>query len=113
MIQVYHNTRCEKSRNCLAFLEHSGVAFEVVHYLTDTPTYEELRVLIKKLGIKPIELVRHKEPIWMANYKDKKTTPAQVVRVLAKHPILIERPIVVNGDQAVIARPIEKVLTVI
>ena len=113
MIQVYHNARCEKSRNCLAFLEESGVAFEVVSYLTETPTYEELRALLKKLGIKPIELVRQKEEVWTTKYKDKKMTPAQIVRAMVKYPILIERPIVVSGDKAVIARPFEKALTVI
>jgi arsenate reductase len=113
MIQVYHNNRCEKSRNCLAFLEDSKIAFEVVDYLNDAPTYEELRALVKKLGIKPIELIRQKEALWKTKYEGKKLAPAQILRAMAKHPILIERPIVVNGDKAVIARPIEKALTVI
>jgi arsenate reductase len=113
MIQVYHNNLCEKSRNCLAFLEVSKIAFEVVDYLNDAPTYEELRALVKKLGIKPIELIRQKEALWKTKYAGKKLAPAQILRAMAKHPILIERPIVVNGDKAVIARPIEKALTVI
>lgn len=113
MIQVYHNNRCEKSRNCLAFLEDSKIPFEVVDYLSDTPTYEELRDLIKKLGIKPIGLVRQKEQIWKTEYQGKKMAPAQILRAMVKYPILIERPIVINGDKAIIARPIEKALTVI
>lgn len=113
MIQIYHNNRCEKSRNCLAFLEHSNVAFEVVDYLNDTPTYEELRALVKKLGVKPIELVRQKEELWKTKYEAKKMAPAQILRAMAKHPILIQRPIVINGDKAVIVRPLENALTVI
>ena len=113
MIQVYHNARCGKSRDCLAFLQVAAIDFEVVHYLTDTPSYEELRELIKKLGVKPIELVRQKEEIWKSDFNNKKLSPAQIIRAMVKHPILIERPIVINGDKAVIARPIEKALTVI
>ena len=113
MIQVYHNPRCSKSRECLLFLESSGVDFEAVHYLNDTPGVDELKVLIQKMGIKPIELVRQKEEIWISKYKDKKMTPSQVVKAMVAHPILIERPIVINGDKAVIARPIEKAATII
>lgn len=113
MIQVFHNPRCSKSRECLAFLGEAGKDYEIVHYLTDTPTYEDLKALVKKLGIKPIELVRQKEELWMAKYQHRKLMPSQILKVLAKNPILIERPIVVNGDKAVIARPLEKALTVI
>lgn len=113
MIQVFHNPRCSKSRECLAFLGEAGKDYEIVHYLTDAPTYEELKVLVKKLKIKPIELVRQKEELWIAKYQDKKMLPSQILKILSKNPILIERPIVVGGDKAVIARPIEKALTVI
>lgn len=113
MIKVYHNNRCEKSRTCLAFLEDSNVAYEVVEYLDNAPTYEELRAIVKKLGIKPIGLVRQKEEIWKQKYEGRKMTPAQILRAMAKYPILIERPIVINGDKAVIARPLENASTVI
>ena len=65
MIQIYHNSRCGKSRECLAFLEKSGQEYEIVKYLEDIPTFEELKEIIKKLEIKPIELVRRKEKIWI------------------------------------------------
>ncbi|MFT3796384.1 arsenate reductase (glutaredoxin) [Flavobacterium sp.] len=113
MIQVLHNPRCSKSRDCLLFLEESGKEFEVIHYLTDTPTYEELKAIVKKLGVKPIAIVRQKEELWKTKYADKKMTPAQVLKVLAKNPILIERPIVINGDKAIIARPLEKAAAII
>ena len=72
MIQVYHNPRCSKSRECLLLFENSGQEFEVVHYLHDTPTAEELKILIKKIGIKPIELIRQKKQFGYPNTKEKK-----------------------------------------
>jgi arsenate reductase (glutaredoxin) len=104
LITVYHNPRCSKSRECLALPELQDVELNIIKYLETPPTKEELKLLIKKLGIKPLQLVRTKEEAWQP-YKDKKLTPAQVISLLAKHPQLIERPIVVNGDKAVIARP--------
>lgn len=113
MIQVYHNPRCSKSRECLLFFEHSGKEYEVVQYLNDTPSYEELKSIIQKLGIKPIELVRQKEAIWISKFKEKKMTGSQIIRAMVANPILIERPIVINGDKAVIARPIEAARSII
>ena len=108
MIQIYHNSRCSKSRECLAFIEESGQEFEVIKYLDDVPTFEELKTIIQKLGIKPIALVRQKEKIWTENFKDKEMSDDEIIQAMIMNPILIERPIVINGDKAVIARPIEK-----
>jgi arsenate reductase len=108
MIQIYHNPRCGKSRECLAFLEDSGKEYEVVHYLKNNPTFEELKSIIKKLTIKPLELVRQKEKIWIENYKNTTMSDDEIIQALVSNPILIERPIVINGDKAVIARPLEK-----
>ncbi len=113
MIQIFHNARCEKSRGCLAFLDQANIPYQTIDYLNDTPTYEELRALVKKLGIKPISLVRQKEPLWKELFAQKKMAPAQILRAMVRYPILIERPIVINGDKAVIARPVEMVLSVI
>ena len=109
MITIYHNPRCGKSRECLQLLELQNKPLTVVKYLNEPLTKEELTSLIKKLNIKPLELVRQKEQVWKDNYKDKKLTDVQVINAMAQHPILIERPIVVNGDRAVIARPAERV----
>jgi arsenate reductase len=108
MIQIYHNSRCGKSRECLAFLEDSGKKYEIIKYLEDIPTFEELKIIVKKLDIKPIELVRQKEKIWIENFKDKKLSDDEIIQTMLSNPILIERPIVINGDKAVIARPFEK-----
>lgn len=113
MIQIYHNSRCTKSRECLAFLEESGQKYEVIKYLEKVPTFEELKLIIQKLKLKPIELVRKKEKIWIENFKDKTMSDDEVIRALISNPILIERPIVINGEKAVIARPLEKVVTII
>lgn len=108
MIQIYHNSRCSKSRECLNLLKHSGVEFEIIKYMETPPTFEELEALIGKLGINPIELIRKKEKLWLENFKNKEFSAKELIQIMVSNPILIERPIVVNGNKAVIARPIEK-----
>lgn len=109
MIQIYHNPRCGKSRNCMLFLEESNNEFEVINYLKTPPTVSELVVLLKKLKFKPIDLVRQKETIWIENYKDKKLTDAEIIQAMAENPILIERPIVIKNGEAIVGRDLEKV----
>jgi arsenate reductase len=113
MIQIYHNSRCGKSRECLAFLENSGKEYEVIKYLEDVPSFEELKGIIEKLGIKPIELVRQKEKIWIENFKNTKMSNDEIIKTMISNPILIERPIVINGNKAVIARPLENANTIL
>lgn len=113
MIQIFHNSRCSKSRECLAFLEETGKEYEVIKYLENVPSYEELKSIIEKLNIKPIELVRQKEKIWIENFKGKTLSDKQIIEAMIANPTLIERPIVINGDKAIIARPIEKGLEVL
>jgi arsenate reductase len=113
MIQIYHNSRCGKSRECLAFLEDSGQEYQVIKYLDEVPSFEELQSIVKKLNIKPIELVRKKEKIWIENYKNKILTDDEIILAMISNPILIERPIVINGEKAVIARPLDNINTII
>lgn len=108
--RIYHNPRCGKSRGALAILEEKGVAFEIVEYLKTPPTKEELRAIVKKLGIKPEALVRKGEDVYKEKFSGKALNDDQWLDALTKHPILIERPIIVSGDRAVIGRPPEKVL---
>ncbi|MBF4484453.1 arsenate reductase (glutaredoxin) [Flavobacterium sp. CSZ] len=109
MIQIYHNPRCGKSRNCLAFIEQTNQEYEVIPYLTQTPSFDELKALLKKLNLQPIELVRIKEKIWIENYKGKELTNDQIIQSMTDNPILIERPIVIKNGKAIIGRDLDKV----
>lgn len=113
MIKIYHNNRCSKSRSGLEVLEHSGKPFEIVKYLEDVPSEKELKDIIKLLGIKPIDLVRKNEAIWKADFKDKNLSDSEIISAMVKNPKLIERPIVINGNKAVIGRPTEAILDII
>lgn len=112
MLQIYHNSRCTKSRECLAFLEKNRQEYEVIKYLEVIPSFSELEAIIKKLRIKPIELIRQKEKIWTENFKGKILSDREIIQAMISYPILMERPIVINGEKAVIARPIEKVVII-
>lgn len=109
MITIYHNPRCTKSREGLCEIENLNQPFEIRKYLDEPFTEKELKEVIKKLNIKPIELVRTKESIWIENYKGKDLSDTQIIEAMLQNPKLIERPIIVNGNKAVIARPKEKI----
>ncbi|WP_294822003.1 arsenate reductase (glutaredoxin) [uncultured Flavobacterium sp.] len=108
MITIYHKPQCSKSREGLQLLEELGLPFKTVKYLDEPLSKDELKELIKKLGIKPIGLVRTKEDIWKEKFEGRKLTGAQVIAAIAKYPNLMERPVIINGDKAVIARPADK-----
>jgi arsenate reductase len=105
MIQIYHNSRCSKSREGLQILEESGKDFCIEDYMNDKLSVEELTGLIQKLNISPMDLVRKNETIWKENFKGKDLTDKEVIEAMAEFPNLMERPIVVNNDKAVIGRP--------
>ncbi len=113
MIKIYHNPRCSKSRQGLEILENSGKEFEIIKYLENIPTYSELSSIIDKLQIKPIDLVRKNETIWKENYKGKELSDKEIISAMIQEPKLIERPIVINGNKAVIGRPLENISTII
>ena len=109
MIQIYHNPRCGKSRSCLAFVEDTNQEYEIIPYLTETPSFDDLKSLLQKLNIEPIQLIRTKEKIWIDNYKGKTLTNDQIIEAMVDNPILIERPIVVKDGKAIIGRDLELV----
>jgi arsenate reductase len=108
-VTIYHNPRCGKSRAALAILQAHGVEPVVVEYLKTPPTKDELRTILKKLGMKPEQLVRKGEDTFKEKYAGKDLSDDQWLAALAKDPILIERPIVIKGSRAVVGRPPEKV----
>ncbi len=109
MITILHNPRCAKSREGLKYLEEKGITPIVVKYLDVQLNAEEISQIIKKLGIKPIELIRKNEDYYKKEIKGKDFGDGELIHAMAEHPKLIERPIVINGDKAVVARPAEKI----
>ncbi|WP_400078503.1 arsenate reductase (glutaredoxin) [Winogradskyella sp. R77965] len=113
MIKIYHNPRCSKSRQGLAILKASGKDFEVIKYLDENLKTDQLTRVISKLAIKPINLVRKNEAIWKSEYKGKTLSDQQIIEAMVANPKLIERPIVINGKNAVVGRPPETILNII
>ncbi len=113
MIQIYHNPRCGKSRSTLKILEEKDLSFDTKLYLKSPPTFEELKTVLNKLSIKPEALLRKGETLYKEQFKGKHLTDDEWIAAMVEYPILIERPIVINGNQAVIGRPPEKVLEIL
>jgi arsenate reductase len=109
-IVVYHNARCSKSRCALEFLQERQVEFTVVEYLKDAPTKAELTTIIDQLGIAPEALIRKGEDEYKLHFKGKSLSNEEWIDAMLQFPKLIERPIVVVGDRAVVARPTERIL---
>ncbi len=113
MIKIYHNPRCSKSREGLCTLTELDQQVEIVNYIENPLTSDELKKLITLLGIKPIELVRTKEAVWKEEFKNQDLSDDEIIEAMVRYPKLIERPIVVNGNKAVIARPSERIKEII
>ena len=109
MITIYHNPRCGKSRETLKLLEDCGEEFEIVEYLKNPPSKERLKEISTLLGLEPVDFVRKKETLFQEKYANQDLSEDDWLTVLSTNPILIERPIVVKGDKAVIGRPPENV----
>lgn len=113
-ITIYHNPRCSKSRQALQLLRERGLEPTVVEYLKHPPDERQLKRLLKMLGMTPRELMRNKEAEYRALGLDKPAlSAAALIKAMAAHPVLIERPIVVANGAAVVGRPPEKVLDIL
>lgn len=108
-IRIYHNTRCSKSREVLDLLKDYTTKIEVFEYLKTPPDYNTLKDLLMKLNLKPKDIIRTKEPLYKAKFENKKFNDEEWIQILVENPALIERPIVVKGNRAIVARPPELV----
>lgn len=113
MLTIYHNNRCSKSRETLQLIHNNNQPVKVINYLQEPPTVEELSALLAKLNMGPEDLIRKGEKLYKELYAGQHLTQQEWLEVLTQNPILIERPIVVHGDKAVIGRPPENVLTIL
>ncbi|MFQ5563245.1 MAG: arsenate reductase (glutaredoxin) [Parvularculaceae bacterium] len=113
-LTIYHNPRCSKSRQTLALLEERGLAPKVVHYLETPPSPDELAEILKALGAGPRDIIRAKEaPYKERGLDDPSLSNDALIAAMTEDPILIERPIVVNGDRAAVGRPPEAALDIL
>jgi len=110
-VKIWHNPRCSKSRDSLKLLEEKGIEAEVVKYLVDTPSKEELTEMLQMLGMNSArELMRTKEAIYKELNLKEETSEEALIAAMVENPKLIERPIVIKGNKAAVGRPIEKVI---
>ena len=109
-MQIFHNPRCSKSRNTLALIKEKGVEPKVILYLETPPTEDELRAIVKKLAIPAEQLIRKNEAIFKEHFAGKTLDEDACIKAMVKFPKLIERPIVISDQKAVIGRPPENVL---
>lgn len=109
---IYYNARCSKCREALTLLEGKGCEVEIRNYMTEAPTEKELTELISKLGCKAIDIIRKEEPAFK-EFGAKAKTEKALIKLMQKHPSIIQRPIIIDGDTAVIGRPPELVLNLI
>ena len=111
---IYHNPRCSKSRETLALLREHGIEPEIVEYLQTPPNADELKSILRKLGLPAQAIMRVKEPEYLQlGLANARYTEDGLIELLVRHPKLIERPIVVKGDKAAIGRPPEDVLAIL
>ena len=114
MLTIYHNLKCSKSRATLALLEDRGLKPKIVRYLETPPSTNELKAILAALGKSPRRLLRKGEDAYKAlSLDDVRLSDAALIKAMVENPILIERPIVVNGEKAAIGRPPEAVLDVL
>lgn len=111
MTRMYHNPRCSKSRQTLALLQEQGIEPELILYLKQPPTTDELRTVLEQLGLAPRDLLRTGESMYKElSLSDPTHTEDALIEAMVLHPKLIQRPIVIHGEKAALGRPPEDVL---
>ena len=109
-ITILHNTRCSKSRCALQVLHDQNCEVEIIDYVKNTPSKKDIKTILDKLGLNAVDIVRKKEPIFIEKFKGKTFTNTEWIQILVEYPILIERPIVIDGYKAVIGRSTEVII---
>ena len=112
-MKIYHNPRCSKSRQTLEILIKKNADFQIVENLKYKLSITDLEEIIGKLEIKTIELVRKNESVWKEKFKGRNLNDKEIIQAMIDNPKIIERPIVVNGNKAILGRPPENVLRII
>lgn len=112
-MQIYHNPRCSKSRQTLELINKKKIKVEIIDYLKHPPTQKTLKEILKKLNIQAEDLVRKGESTYKEKFKGKDISNSQWIKILTQNPKLIERPIVIKGNKAIIGRPPENVLSLL
>ena len=110
MIQIWHNPRCSKSRDSLKYLQEQKKEFEVVEYLKEIPSKEEIQNLLVKLGLNAKDIIRNGEAVYKELNLKNENNEGRLIEAMIENPKLIQRPIVVQENKAVIGRPIENVV---
>ena len=109
-ITIYHNPRCRKSREAIQYMEGRGITLKIVKYLDQLFDVNSLGEVLKKIDMKPSEIVRRNEILWKKEYEGNNLSEDQILKLLVEQPRLIERPIVTLGNKGVLARPIESLI---
>ena len=107
-VTLYHKPTCGTCQKVLKALQAKGAQITVIEYLKTPPSEKDLDAILKKLGMGPEGLIRKKEPLFEEKYADKNLSRGEWIKILHENPVLIERPIVIMGDRAVVARPAER-----
>ena len=105
MYRIYHNPRCKKSRAGLQYLQEKGIEPEIIEYLKDPISVEDLKDLLVRLHKKPTEIIRTQEAVYKSDFKGRQFTDDEWIKIMIENPKLIHRPIVVKGPKAVIGDP--------
>tara|TARA_B110000285_G_C14506278_1_gene330353 strand:- start:64 stop:402 length:339 start_codon:yes stop_codon:yes gene_type:complete len=109
-MKIYHNPRCSKSRETLQLIKDAGVEVEIVEYLKAIPTVDDLKMILMKLNLKPTDILRKGEAVYKEKFKNSDFNNDEWIKVMLEYPKLIERPIVIKGNKAILGRPPQNVL---
>ena len=104
-MKIYHNPRCRKSRESLQIIQESKIDFHIIEYLKNPISKSEIKILLKMLNISALDLIRKEEKIFKSRYKGKTLSEEDYINILYRYPILMQRPIIVKDNRAVLGRP--------